>query len=108
MCTFAPGWLRRAHAASRSGTGKAGTCAPGRLRRAYAAECHLGARDRTDPEGFRRVRELERAVDAVVIGQRERLVAELGRTCRKLLRLRCPVEERVGGMTVQLDVCGHG
>jgi len=42
------------------------------------------------------VRELQRAVDAVVIGQRERLVAELGRSCRQLLRQRGAVEERIG------------
>jgi len=41
------------------------------------------------------VRELERAVDAVVVGQRERLVAELGRACRQLLRQRSAVQERI-------------
>ena len=49
------------------------------------------------------VRELERAVDAVVVGERERLVPELGRR-RELLRLRRAVEERVRGVAVQLDV----
>ena len=43
-----------------------------------AGERHLGAGDRADAERLRRVRELERAVDAVVVGERERLVAELG------------------------------
>jgi hypothetical protein len=56
-------------------------------------ERHLGARDRPQTEGLRRVRELERAVDAVVVRERERLVSKLRRTCRQLLRLRRPVEE---------------
>jgi hypothetical protein len=42
------------------------------------------------------VRELERAVDAVVVGQRERLVAELGGACGELLGQRGAVEERIG------------
>ena len=69
-----------------------------------ADERHLRAGDRPDAERLRRVRELERAVDAVVVGERERLVAELGRAERELLRLRGAVEERVGRVAVQLDV----
>jgi hypothetical protein len=46
---------------------------------------HLGARDRAHAERLGGVRELERAVDAVVVGQRQRVVAELGRTGRQLL-----------------------
>jgi hypothetical protein len=42
------------------------------------------------------VRELERAVDAVVVGERERLVAKLGRSRRELLGQRGAVEERIG------------
>ena len=49
-----------------------------------------------DADELRRVRELERAVDAVVVGERERLVAELGRPQRQLLRVRGAVEERIG------------
>src|SRR5437762_6561330 len=75
-------------AISRSGAGKAGTSALGRLRRAYAAERDLGAGDRADAEGLRRVRELERAADAVVVGERERLVTELGRAHDQFLRQR--------------------
>ena len=56
---------------------------------------HLGARDRPHAERLRRMRELERAVDAVVVGQRERLVAELGRARRQLLRQRGTVQERI-------------
>ena len=67
-------------------------------------ERHLRARDRTDAERLRRVRELERPVDPVVVGERERLVAELGRPRRELFRQRRPVEERVGRVRVELDV----
>ena len=57
---------------------------------------HLRARDRPHAEGLRRVRELERAIDAVVVGQRKRVVAELGSPDHELFRLRRPVEERIG------------
>ena len=72
-----------------------------------AVERDLRARDRPDAERLRRVRELERAVDAVVVGEGERLVAELGRARRELLRLRRSVEERVRRVRVELDVSGH-
>ena len=54
------------------------------------AERHLGPGDRPDAERLRRMRELERAVDAVVVGERERLVAELRRPHRQLLGQRAP------------------
>ena len=60
-----------------------------------ALERHLRAGDRPYAEGLRRVRELERAVDAVVVGERERLIAELGSPDHELLGLRRPVEERI-------------
>src|SRR5262245_774832 len=50
------------------------------------------------------MRELERAVDAVVVGERERVVAELGRPRGELFGERRAVEERVRGVRVQLDV----
>ena len=59
-------------------------------------ERDLGAGDRPHAERPRRVRELERAVHPVVVGQRERLVAQLGRAGRELLRQRGAVEERIG------------
>ena len=68
----------------------------------------LGAGDRADAELLRRVRELERAVDAVVVGQRERRIAERGRPGGQLLRMGRPVEERVRRMAVELDVGGSG
>ena len=58
-------------------------------------ERHLGAGDRPDAEVLRGLCELERAVDAVVVGQCERLVAELGRPQRQLLGVRRTVEERI-------------
>ena len=67
-------------------------------------ERDLGAGDRANAEVLRGVRELERAVDPVVVGQRERLVAELGRPGRQLLGQGCPVEERVGAVGMKLDV----
>ncbi len=72
-----------------------------------SVERDLRAGNRPHAERLCRVRELERAVDAVVVGQRERLVPELRCPRRKLLRLRRTVEERVGRMAVQLDVAGH-
>jgi hypothetical protein len=59
-------------------------------------ERDLGAGDRPDAERLRRVRELERSVDTVVVGERERLVAERGGARSELFRLRCPVEKRIG------------
>jgi hypothetical protein len=41
------------------------------------------------------VGELERAADAVVVGERERLVTKVGGTGGELLGLRSSVEERV-------------
>jgi hypothetical protein len=66
-------------------------------------QCQLGAGDRPHAERLRRMRELERPVEPVVVGERERLVAELGRLHGKLLGERGAVEERVRGVTVELD-----
>ena len=68
------------------------------------AECHLGAGDRSHTETLRRVGELERAVDTVVVGERERRIAELGCTGDELFRQRGSVEERVRRVAVELDV----
>ena len=61
-----------------------------------SGERDLGAGDRTQPECLGRMGELERAVDPVVIGQRERVVAELGGSRSQLFGLGGSVEERVG------------
>src|SRR5690349_9296571 len=67
-------------------------------------ERDLGAGDRAHAEVLRRVRELERAVDAVVVGQRKCRIAELGGLHRELLRQRRSVEERVRRVCMQLDI----
>ena len=72
-----------------------------------AVERELRARDRPHAERLRRVSELERAVDAVVVGECERLVPELRGARRELLGMRRSVEEAVRRMTVELDVTGH-
>ena len=54
------------------------------------------------------VGELERAADAVVIGERERLVAELGGQRGELLGPGGAVEERVRRVAVELDVAPAG
>ena len=54
-----------------------------------------------------RVRELERAAEVVVIGQRERAVALLVRLRGQLLRPRRAVEEGVGRVAVELRVGGR-
>jgi hypothetical protein len=61
-----------------------------------ALERHLRSGDRAHAERLRRVRELERAVDTVVVGERERLVPELGSLCGDVLGVRGAVEERIG------------
>ena len=48
--------------------------------------------------------ELERAVETVVVGQRQRLVAQLDRPRRQLLGLRGPVQKGVGRVDMELDV----
>ncbi len=50
-------------------------------------ERHLGSCDRPHAECLRRMRKLERPGDAVVVGQSERLVSELRRPSRQLLRV---------------------
>ncbi len=72
-----------------------------------AVERDLRPGDRPHTERLGRVRELERAVDAVVVGERECLVAELRRPRRELLGLRGAVEKRVRRVRVELDV-RHG
>ena len=74
---------------------------------ARALDRHLGAGDRPDPGVLGGMRELERAVDAVVVGESERRVAELRRSRGELLGMRGAVEERVRRMAVELDVAAH-
>ena len=67
----------------------------------------LAAGDGPQAQRLGRVRELERAAEVVVIGQRERPVAELVRTGDQLLRPRRAVEEGVGRVAVELRVGGR-
>src|SRR5262249_57945674 len=67
-------------------------------------ERQLRTGDRMHAEVLRSVRELQRSVQPVVVGERERGIAELGGTDGELLRQRRTVEERVRGVRVQLDV----
>ncbi len=69
-----------------------------------AGERHLSTGDCAHPEALARVGELERPVDAVVVGQGEGVVAELRGARCELFRQRGAVEERVGRVGVQLDV----
>ena len=67
-------------------------------------ERHLGAGDRLETERLRRLRERHRAVQAIAIGEREGLIAELVRRHREVFGERRAVEEREGGVAVQLSV----
>ena len=57
------------------------------------------------PQVASRLGKLHRARHRVVVGQRQRLVAELPRPLRQLVRQRGSVQEGVGRVAVQLDVC---
>ena len=56
------------------------------------------------PLSGRALRQLHRAGDRVVVGQRERRVTQLARALRQLLGQRDAVQERVCRVAVQLDV----
>ena len=71
------------------------------------ADGQLGAGDRAQAEALGGVGELHRAPDAVVVGQRQRRVAERRRGARQLERGRGAVEEGEGRVGVQLDVGGR-
>ena len=75
---------------------------------APVVEVQLRPVDGLEPEPAGRLRELHRAREPVVVGQREGAVAELGRGGGQLVRQRGAVEEREGGVGVQLGVhCEH-
>jgi hypothetical protein len=67
----------------------------------------LRSDDRSDVEVLAGMRELHRAPQPVVVGERESGISELGRRGRELEWGRGPIQERERGMTVQLDV-GRG
>ena len=64
----------------------------------------LGSVDRPQPRGRGRLGELHGAEDSVVVGQGDRIVAELERGGDKLLGKRRAIEEGVGGVAVELGV----
>ncbi len=66
-------------------------------------ERQLTARDRLDAKACARPRMLHRAVQSVVVGQRERRAATLGGSGRKLDRMRRTVQKRECRVTVQLN-----
>ena len=76
---------------------------------AAVVEVDLRPVDRLDAEPLRGLRELHRAAEPVVVGQRERAVAELGRGGGQLVGQRGAVEEGEGGVGVELGVhrCEH-
>jgi hypothetical protein len=67
-------------------------------------ERHLGAGDRLKAEPLRLLRERHRAVEAVVIGERERREPQLGGRERELLGQRGAVQKRERGVTMQFGV----
>jgi hypothetical protein len=76
-------------------------------------QVHLRPVDRLHAGRLRRLGELHRAAQPVVVGQRERAVAVLRRGIDQLLGERRTVEERESGMGVELGVhrantCSHG
>ena len=76
--------------------------------RAVGVHVDLGSVDRPDSALGRALRQLHRAGERVVVGQRERLMAQLARAHRKLLRQGYAIQERVGRVAVQLHVWGCG
>jgi hypothetical protein len=71
-------------------------------------EIHLAADDRLDPRLARSLVELDRAVHHAVVGQRERRLAESGRTLDQACDLRRTVEQRVLGVNVKMCAGGLG
>src|SRR5215217_7098436 len=79
---------------------------------AAVVEVDLRAVDRLQPEALGRLRELHRAAQPVVVGQREGSVAQLGSRAGQLVRQRGAGEEGEGGVGVELGVylanrCSH-
>ena len=75
--------------------------------RAAARERQLGAEDARHAEGARRLGEPHRAVEPVVVGERERLEPERHGRRDQLLGVRRAVEEAEPRVRVQLGVPRH-
>jgi hypothetical protein len=78
---------------------------------AFVVEVDLRPVDRPQPQRMRRLGVLHRPVDPVVVGEGQNVVALLERRRDQLLGQRGTVEERVGGVAVELGVhanrCSH-
>ncbi len=75
--------------------------------RAGRGERHLGPEDRRQPARPRRIGEADHAVEAVVVGQRQRGQPEPVRLGHQLLRVAAAVEEAEPRVRVQLGVLSH-
>ncbi|MND03448.1 hypothetical protein D3C83_232670 [compost metagenome] len=67
-------------------------------------EREFGAGDGLDSEGLRCLRELHRAVEAVVVSEGERGVAEFVGAQDELVGTGCAIEQGPAG--VQVELCG--
>ncbi len=70
------------------------------------AQRQLDAGDRLETHGGTGLSKGHRAVQAIVVGDGERAVAQRGRPGRQLLRLGGAVQQRVAGVEVQLGIAG--
>ena len=68
----------------------------------------LGAVDRSHPALLGRLGQLHRARERVVVGERQRRMAELARAFHQLSRQRYAVQERVRRVAVELNVGWRG
>ena len=68
----------------------------------------LGAVDRSQPALLGRLGQLHRARERVVVGERQRRMAELARAFHQLSRQRYAVQERVRRVAVELSVGWRG
>ena len=78
-----------------------------RVRDAGVEQLDLEPQDRVQPGGLGRGREPDRAVQALVVGDRERRHPELDRPRDEVVGRRGAVEEREVAVTVELGVSGH-
>ena len=74
------------------------------LRAAGEVEGELGAEDGGHAQGGRGLGEADHAVEAVVVGEGQRLQSQAGRLLGQLLGMGRPVEEAEVGVTVELGV----
>ena len=76
-----------------------------------AFEGEFGTQDWLNIQRLSRLLKADRAIDIIVIGQRQPAHAEVGRLCGKRLRRRGAAQQAVSGVRTQFDVVGgvgHG